>query len=531
MNVLTIIIYILVSNFGFTIGTICQQGVSLNVEYDAWNYTQSVQLFNTEHVQNIVADSGLTGANISACQEGTISNTFLTHILRSVNYFRLASGINVVSFDCELNRIAQLGALILAANNRLTHYPTLDYKCYFTDGAIALGSSNIGAGSSFTNTILAYVIDNGGGNYAVGHRRWILFPPTSTFGFGYITNSGNTPFNALLVFGESNNPNTNMAIISYPPLGYWSASLYASRWSVGIDNADFTNSFVKVSRNKNEMTILMEPQEQYYGLNTLVWKYFNDTVPSTGITRFTVEINNITIIKNPRNSLPKMFRYSTLIWGNDVFCQWTIDIGTCYYDYRYIDYYCHCGNESLCNLVSPKPLSYYEACNNSINQVWIMLNVSLYKFSENTFISTLSSIGLHVDIASIVSRDKFMEIGLYANSTNTNSIKQLITLNKSLIESLLGYTITLISNGSIQSTTKPTTKPTTKSTTTKPTTTKSTTTSTRSITKIVPTCEPCICSSISYDIYTNANKHQIYNVFAPRKHTCGSIRMQRWYNL
>jgi len=78
----------------------------------------------------------------------------------------------------------QAAALIFGAQGQISHDPPSNWACYSAAGDEAAGSSNIALGASGTSAIDLYMRDPGSNNAAVGHRRWILYPQTQTFGTG-----------------------------------------------------------------------------------------------------------------------------------------------------------------------------------------------------------------------------------------------------------------------------------------------------------------------------------------------------------
>ena len=121
--------------------------------------------------------------SFAGCIPGTNSTTYLEGVIRRVNYFRAMAGIpSSITFSNEYSRKAQLAALIMGANNSLSHFPPMTWSCYTADGYEAAGKSNIAIGNAGPDAISAYIEDFGGNNAVVGHRRWILYPQTQLMG-------------------------------------------------------------------------------------------------------------------------------------------------------------------------------------------------------------------------------------------------------------------------------------------------------------------------------------------------------------
>ena len=97
-----------------------------------------------------------------------------------------------ITFNATKSGKAHQAALMMAAQNTLSHTPGSGWACYTAAGAEAAGKSNLALGSSGPKSINQYIQDSGANNTAVGHRRWILSPRVVEMGTGDIP-SGPTP--------------------------------------------------------------------------------------------------------------------------------------------------------------------------------------------------------------------------------------------------------------------------------------------------------------------------------------------------
>lgn len=174
--------------------------------------------------------AGWTGA-IAGCSVGGESAESLQATQSAVNLLRSAAGLGPVTFEPELNRLALAAALIMAAQNDLSHYPTPEWACYSEDGAEGAGNSNLYLGRSGAAAMLGYVLDDGVSS--LGHRRWLLDPAASVFGSG---STGRT--NALWVVPEvvAGEVTSGMRV-AWPPAGYVPASWLPEVWSLAIGNS------------------------------------------------------------------------------------------------------------------------------------------------------------------------------------------------------------------------------------------------------------------------------------------------------
>jgi uncharacterized protein YkwD len=113
-----------------------------------------------DYLKDINANEGFTG-NVAACQAGDISNNFRDAVVRRTNYIRALCHLPAVDLDCEDSDKCQAAALIMAANNALSHFPDSSWTCFSQDGKEAAGASNIGLGPSGLYAVDLYIDDPG----------------------------------------------------------------------------------------------------------------------------------------------------------------------------------------------------------------------------------------------------------------------------------------------------------------------------------------------------------------------------------
>jgi uncharacterized protein YkwD len=244
---------------------------------------------------------GWTGSNAS-CTAGTTSSGSVTSSLSAINYVRSLAGLDPVSFTSTLSSAAQKAALMMSAKGTLSHSPTSDWPCYSADGAAAAGASDLAFGVGGARAISPYMSDPGAGNAVVGHRRWILFPPTRTMGTGSTSNT-----NALYVFGATAAAGTfaDPAWVPWPTSGYFPEPLEpGGRWSLsGDSNHDYNFSNAKVSVTDfdgNSLAATVDAPAAGYGSDTLVWEVAGVAKPAVGSESDYV-VNVTGIVVNDQN--------------------------------------------------------------------------------------------------------------------------------------------------------------------------------------------------------------------------------------
>ena len=139
--------------------------------------------------------------------------------------------------------------------------------------------------------------DPGSGNTFVGHRRWMLYPPTQTMGVGDIPAESN----ALCVVQPQTTPVPSVTAVAWPPAGFVPDPLIPQRWSLQSDaGADFSNATVAVTENGVSQTVeILSNDDDGYGGNAIVWDLPFAPAPQPGLqTVYTVNVGNVLYQRN-----------------------------------------------------------------------------------------------------------------------------------------------------------------------------------------------------------------------------------------
>lgn len=236
--------------------------------------------------QSADVDMGFTG-NVQNCQAGTTSLAYQSQVIERINYYRRMVGLSSVNLTPNVGSYQQ-AALMMAANYSLSHSPPSSWRCYTSEGASGAGSSNLALGADGRRAIDLYMDDFGDNNYAVGHRRWILNPSTSTFATGDVPGA-----NSLAVWmGSGNTAPAGREFLMWPNEGFFPRSLLPSsmRWSLSaIGWADLSQAIVqaRIVETGQNLSVTLEPYYSGYGLNTLVYVI---APPPRSQTDLTVEV-------------------------------------------------------------------------------------------------------------------------------------------------------------------------------------------------------------------------------------------------
>ena len=239
--------------------------------------------------QQLKVKSGWTGS-ANGCRAGKPSRKAQRATLSSINFARAMAGLDAVRFADKLSARAQKAALIMAANRALSHDPPKSWKCWTKTGSNAAGSSNLALSyptMTAGGSVEQYLTDDGDGNTAAGHRRWLLNPEAEKFGNGLTSTS-----NALYVFGPNDVGNANPAWVAWPTAGWFPMPLEPNgRWSLssGADGADFSDARVTVTKGATTLRTTRHQVANGFGQPTLVFDVSGVSGPGT----YNVTVRNI----------------------------------------------------------------------------------------------------------------------------------------------------------------------------------------------------------------------------------------------
>jgi hypothetical protein len=111
-----------------------------------------------------------------------------------------------------------------------------------------------------------YLWDFGANNADVGHRRWLLYPPTTRMGMGTTSQ-----YSATYVIGPTASGRANPKYVRWPAAGWFPNPLSPDRWSLSGRGLKFGKATVSVYRGGVRLSTHKGPVVNGYGLPTLVW--------------------------------------------------------------------------------------------------------------------------------------------------------------------------------------------------------------------------------------------------------------------
>jgi uncharacterized protein YkwD len=196
---------------------------------------------------------GFTG-NIAGCVPGTTSAAFRAAVIRRVNAYRRLSGAPAdVTESSTFSTRAQAAALMMAANDTLSHSPPSTWRCYTSTGHDAAGSSDLFLGRGDITTVDGYMYDPFSNNTEAGHRWWILRPSGTQMGVGSTNGSSwDDRANALYVNDgrwTDRSVRSPDGMLTWPAPGFMPYQLVPMRWTFLVPGGDYSAAKVTMTIN------------------------------------------------------------------------------------------------------------------------------------------------------------------------------------------------------------------------------------------------------------------------------------------
>ena len=215
--------------------------------------------------------------DLSECRAGNPSTESQQAVLSAVNYMRAMADLKPVSLNDALSKRSQQAALIMAANDIITHDPPKSARCWTEDGYLGAKNGNLALGYGYgpdelanvtgARAVVSYMIDPGPGNGPVGHRRWLLFQKLAEIGNGDTNNA-----NSLYVIGTDQRTRSPKWV-AWPTAGYFPRELEPDgRWSLTYPKADFRKAKVTVRTPQGEIPVEKYRVRNGYADNSVSWE-------------------------------------------------------------------------------------------------------------------------------------------------------------------------------------------------------------------------------------------------------------------
>ena len=179
---------------------------------------------------------------------GALDSAYLNDGLRLLNFYRWLAGLESVSLSDHLNVQAQYGAVVLAANDSLTHTPKKPSDMsdsFYRMGANACAGSNLSMRYGYPlDTLLQSALQahmdelSASNRMDLGHRRWLLDPTLGKVGFGLASSVTNRQYITVPILDNTGTGAVPEAVL-WPAAGTFPNNVFTpgTPWSVILDTA------------------------------------------------------------------------------------------------------------------------------------------------------------------------------------------------------------------------------------------------------------------------------------------------------
>ena len=302
-------------------------------------------LFNGSYQPLRAVAPGWTG-NAQSCVPGDTSSEFKQAQISQINWNRAMAGVpSQVQFDDAHLAGEQQLAVMLAANRMLSHAPPMSWQCYTAPAAEAASMSNIGLSVQSApigtavpppGIVSGYMQDPGAQNSDVGHRRWLLHPPTNqmTVGLGQAVGADGlltTGHGIRIIYPNFGDPwpQTRWGYVAWPPPGFVPWQEAHGRWSIIVEKADFSAATVRVTYGAaivpTRIVSASGPSGPFFGGPALVWEFtgtaaaaFDPLAPTANYaflkpdrdTTYVVHVDNV----NVQGQGMRSFAYTVVVF-------------------------------------------------------------------------------------------------------------------------------------------------------------------------------------------------------------------------
>lgn len=267
--------------------------------------------------------------NVADCSAGTLKTAEKQKALDALNQIRTLHGLPAVDYDTSADGEVSAAALMMVANNELTHTPQTTDPCYSGAGLAGAQTSNLYIMSSSDTLstdssvpVYAFLTDNDVSS--LGHRRWLLDPFLASTAFGRVDGtphggSGKVMAAALKVIGDdtASLAGTSVNYVAYPS-GNYPASLVDKSWFLSF--SVFADRLVKANNNGSHIDYSIATIEMWdsafnsMSVNSASYNYENYGLPNhlqwkvSGLannTQYTVRIDNVKV-----NNVFRRYQYT-----------------------------------------------------------------------------------------------------------------------------------------------------------------------------------------------------------------------------
>ena len=280
--------------------------------------------YRINYLGSATQEIGWTG-DTEGCQPGDIPQTLREKSVARWMYYRRQAGYaRPLVLDDTLSQKAQAAALVMKANNTLTHTVTPRMKCYSKDAKEAAFGNISWSSDTFygvaVRMIDGFMRDEGDNNKKVGHRIWLLHPHIEKVAIGSTDISGIAWWDEEEIrdVGQKEALADGGTFVSWPPKGFVVRDLVYERWSFHYlgnpleQTEDISKATVKMKHKRSGRNIPLKILSRYnkgkLGLRTIVW------APDLGDPSYARDVTYTVIINNLKTQGTKTsYRYDVTL--------------------------------------------------------------------------------------------------------------------------------------------------------------------------------------------------------------------------
>ncbi len=211
-------------------------------------------------------DEGTWSGSVATCEPGDISADGRENALRMFNLVRWLADLPPVQTEEQRNLQAQACALMMTANEKLSHDPPMSWKCYSKLGTDGAKTSNISSGPG-VSSVLSYMVDNGN-DTTHGHRRIILGNGLGPIGLGSAGEDGSSCMQNIGGEGDA-----GKEWMAWPPPGPFPMDAYSigyadmdeTGWSIQSEDIDLSDASVTITAGGEPRPVQVYQLEGNYG--------------------------------------------------------------------------------------------------------------------------------------------------------------------------------------------------------------------------------------------------------------------------
>jgi hypothetical protein len=206
---------------------------------------------------------GMWSGATASCMAGDLSMDAHDNALRILNGYRWLVDMPAITEDATFSMKAQECALMMRANNSLSHMPPTTWMCYTDVGAEGASHCNISS-APLVSSMNGFIVDPGNAT-TIGHRRWILGNLIGPTGFG-----GTDRSSCVWTFGTTRG---KVPWIAFPrgviPIqamgGGFSGTIDSTGWTVQSDSINVESAEVTVTSDGASMPVTKTVLQQNVG--------------------------------------------------------------------------------------------------------------------------------------------------------------------------------------------------------------------------------------------------------------------------